>query len=137
MPAISRRDFLRIGTESLLALSGILGLGVLIRYLSYQPEPPPPDQHIAGQETDFPPGSRTVLSGIPALLIHSTNGFQAISLVCPHLGCTVQEKTGRLTCPCHGSQFDEDGLVTRRPAAQALKTLGVEVSPDGAVIVYS
>lgn len=137
MPSLSRRDFLRIGSESLLALSGLLGLGALIRYLSYQPEPPPPRQHLAGQETDFPPGSRTVLPAIPALLIHSSDGFQAISLVCPHLGCTVQEKTGQLACPCHGSQFDEDGLVTRRPAAKDLKSLTVEVRPDGAVMVYS
>jgi len=136
MPAISRRDFLRIGTESLLALSGMLGLGALIRFLSYQPEPPPPRRHIAGLEAEFPPGSRTVLPAIPALLIHSNNGFQAISLVCPHLGCTVQEKTGQLACPCHGRQFDEDGIVTRRPAAQDLKTLTVEVNSDGAVIVY-
>lgn len=137
MPGLTRRDFLRIGSESLLAISGLLGIGVLIRYLSYQPEPPPPRQHIAGQEADFPPGSRTVLPAIPALLIHSMNGFQAISLVCPHLGCTVQEKIGQLACPCHGSLFDEDGMLIRRPAARDLNPLAVEVGPDGTVIIFS
>ena len=42
MRRISRRDFLKIATDSLLAAAGILGFGGLLRYLSYKADPPPP-----------------------------------------------------------------------------------------------
>jgi cytochrome b6-f complex iron-sulfur subunit len=137
MPPITRREFVRIATQGMLALSGLAGLAGLIRYLSYQPEPPPSRRFESGLAEDYPPQSRTVLPEIPALLIRSPDGFRALSLVCPHLGCTVQEQSGALACPCHGSRFDEDGNVTKRPAASPLRALRVEVDSDGKVIVYS
>ena len=137
MPPINRREFVRIATQGLLALSGLVGLGGLIRFLSYEPEPPPPRKFEIGLAEDYPPRSRTILPGIPAILIHTEDGFHAMSLVCPHLGCTVQEQTGNLACPCHGSRFDEKGNVTKRPAGTPLQALRVEVGPDGEVIIYS
>ena len=44
-PSISRRDFLKLTLDSLLVFGGLLGLGGLIRFLSYKTEPP--------QQTEF------------------------------------------------------------------------------------
>jgi Rieske Fe-S protein len=135
MAGITRRQFVRIATQSMLALGGLVGLGSLLRYLDYQPEPPPPKKFEIGLEQDYPLPSRTVLPEIPAILIRSPDGFHAISLVCSHLGCTVQEQAGKLVCPCHGSRFDDEGKVTRRPAGSPLRALQVEVVSDGRVII--
>jgi hypothetical protein len=39
---LSRRDFIRLSTRTLLGLGAILGLGGLIRYFSFEPDQGPP-----------------------------------------------------------------------------------------------
>ncbi len=136
MTKVSRRDFLQITTRGLLAFSGLLGLGFIIRYLSFEPDPPPPAKFEIGPEANYPMESRTILPSIPAILIHTRSGFSAISLVCPHLGCTVEVKSSQFTCPCHGSRFNPSGEVTRGPAGNPLQSLRVERTSDGNLIVY-
>jgi len=136
MVKISRRDFIKLATQSLLVISGALGLGGLIRFLSYKPDPPPPARFEAGQASNYPPDSRTVLSNIPALLVRKKNEFTAYSLICTHLGCTVQFKSDTFSCPCHGSRYDAHGNVTKPPAGQPLQALKVEVTKDGELIIY-
>ncbi|WP_013322408.1 FAD-dependent oxidoreductase [Gloeothece verrucosa] len=46
---------------------------------------------------------------------------QAISLTCPHEGCTVSKQAdGNFLCPCHGALFDVEGRVMRGPAQRDL-----------------
>ena len=136
MKKLSRRDFLRLATNSLLGLSGALGLGGLIQFLSYEMDPAPPSQYDLGSAGDYPPGSRTLLMNIPAVLIHNNDGYLAFSLVCTHLGCTVEQKNGEYECPCHGSKYNDKGDVTRGPANTALKKLRVEINETGNVILH-
>jgi cytochrome b6-f complex iron-sulfur subunit len=136
MSGLSRRDFLEISIRGLLAVSSLIGLGGLARFLSYKPDPPPPARYDLGAAGDYPPDSRTVLAEIPALLIRSKNGYSAYSLVCTHLGCTVQVKTDTFACPCHGSRYDDHGKVTRRPASNPLQVLRVETTPEGNLVLY-
>lgn len=43
---------------------------------------------------------------------------------CTHLGCTIDRHEGNiLQCPCHGSQFDEEGRVVKGPATRPLNHL--------------
>ena len=136
MSPISRRDFLKLTQSALLWCSGALGILGIARYFSYQPDPPPPTRFEVGIAEAYPLDSQTVLPQIPALLIRSREGFRAVSLTCTHLGCTLEHTSNiRLTCPCHGSQFDTAGSVVQGPAAQALTSLRVEVTPDGIVVV--
>jgi cytochrome b6-f complex iron-sulfur subunit len=135
MAQISRRGFLKFITQGLLALSGLLGLGGLVRFLSYEPEPPPPARVDVGPADSYPLNSRTVLPSVPALLVHTPEGFHAISLICTHLNCTVEVKPTELVCPCHGSQYDLDGCVTHGPAGKPLPELQVEVTADGKLVV--
>lgn len=132
---ISRQDFLAITTKALLWLSGLLGLGGVLRFLSYQPPPPPPRRFELGPETNYPVGSRTVIPDVPALLIRDPDGIRAISLICTHLGCTLEYQADNFSCPCHGSRFDREGQVVKGPAVEPLQTLAVERNADGGLVI--
>jgi len=136
MSAFSRRDFFKLAGQGLLAVSGILGLGTLIRFLGFQPESPHPTKLDLGLATDYPIGSRTSLPDVPAVLVHSDTGFTALSLTCTHLGCTLEQKTDNFSCPCHGSRFDVNGKVLHGPATKGLTVLRVEENDLGHVILF-
>ena len=136
MPDLSRRDFLKFATTSLLTISGLLGLTALLRFLDYQTEPAPKTEFDLGLASDYPPGTQTVISDVPALLTHDQAGFSALSLICTHLGCTVWQDANGLTCPCHGSRYDDKGNVLQGPAKKPLASLRVELTAAGHVIVH-
>jgi len=137
MKNISRRDFLKVSTNSLLALSGLLGLGGLIRFLSYKADPIPPSEYDIGPAINYPLISRTILAYIPAIVIHDKKGLRAVSLVCSHLGCTIEERNFGFECPCHSSRYDQDGLVQKGPAKINLRKLRVEQTEDGNLHVFT
>ena len=136
MSDMSRRDFLKMASAAILTASGLLGLGGLFRFLAARTEPLPPTDFDLGPASNYPPGSRTALPDIPALLVHTQNGFSAISLVCTHLGCTVESKSEGFSCPCHGSRFDPQGKVSRGPAEKPLNSLRTGASSDGKLHLY-
>jgi Rieske Fe-S protein len=61
---------------------------------------------------------------------------QALSAVCPHLGCAVDFDTqaGVFKCPCHKSAFGLDGAKISGPSKRGLDPLPVRVD-DGRVKV--
>jgi cytochrome b6-f complex iron-sulfur subunit len=136
MSKITRRDFLKFTTDGLLTLSGLLGLGGLIRFLSYDLDPAPPVEYDLGPVENFPLGSRNVLPHVPAVLIHNDEGFTALSFVCTHLGCTVSEKGTTFECPCHGSAYDDTGFVQKGPAKNPLKRLRVTTTGSGNLLLH-
>jgi Rieske Fe-S protein len=136
MKNINRRDFLKVSTNSMLALAGILGLGGLIRYLSYEFDSPPRNEFDIGPESDYPENSRTVLAHIPAVVIHDDEGIRAMSLTCTHLGCMVEPRPFGFECPCHGSRYASDGKVAKGPAASDLPRLRITKSEDGNLHVF-
>jgi len=136
MRALSRRDFMKLAGQGFLAASGILGLGILIRFLGFQSGSSGPTEFDLGLASDYPVGSRTDLPDIPAVLVHTEDGFMAMSLTCTHLGCTLEPKADIYSCPCHGSQFDENGTVLKGPATKGLSVLRVEENDLGHVILF-
>ena len=74
-------------------------------------------------------------------VFHSEKGeFFAFSADCPHLHCNVvwREQNKAWLCPCHGSQFETNGKLTRGPSEKNLaklqiKDLGedIEIHYDG------
>ncbi len=137
MPEISRRNFLKLARNGLLYLSGALALGGLLRFLDFQPDPAPTVEFDLGLATNYPPGSRTVLANIPAMITHNESGFSALSLICTHLGCTVEVNDDGFACPCHGSRFLKDGGLQQGPAAQPLTALRIEYTDDAKLILYT
>ena len=137
MKHTSRRDFLKLSTNSLLALAGALGLGGLFRFLSYQYDESPQTEFDIGTAYDYPFDSRTILAYIPAVIIHDKNGFQAISLQCTHLGCMLEARNFGFECPCRGSRFDPSGVTLKGPAVKNLRTLRIEQSDNGNLHVFT
>jgi cytochrome b6-f complex iron-sulfur subunit len=133
----SRRDFLKLARDILLTGSGLLGLGGLLRFMSYQSQPPALTEFDLGLASNYPPSSRTLLPNVPALLIQGDKGFSAFSLVCTHLGCTVESSPQGFACPCHGSRFDLQGKVIRGPASKPLSALRLEISADGKIHLFT
>jgi cytochrome b6-f complex iron-sulfur subunit len=137
MPEISRRDFLKLTRNGFLYLSGALALGGLLRFLNFQTGTAPQTEFDLGPAADYPLNSHTLLADVPAALLHTEKGFSALSLICTHLGCTVEQKADGFSCPCHGSRFSMEGNVTRGPAAESLPSLRVEAKGDGHLILYT
>lgn len=48
------------------------------------------------------------------------NEFTALYLKCTHQGCEVQPQGDFLVCPCHGSEYSNQGKVTNPPAEHDL-----------------
>ena len=59
--------------------------------------------------------------GDPTYLVvekDKTLATYGINAVCTHLGCVVpwNQAENKFICPCHGSQYNEQGRVVRGPA---------------------
>lgn len=132
---VSRRDFLSLAWKGLLGLSSLLGLGGLGRFLSYQPNPAPPTQFDLGPVELLPTDGILVIERAQAALFSTADGFQAISLVCPHLGCEVEAHEDGFACPCHGSRFHLDGSLLKGPANRPMRALRLEIDPNGHLLL--
>ena len=41
--------------------------------------------------------------------------FLGLSMICTHQGCTTEITRNEFHCPCHNSQFRNDGTVIKGP----------------------
>lgn len=53
--------------------------------------------------------------------------IEAVSALCTHTGCLVQRLSNGFGCPCHKSDFDEEGKPTSGPAPRPLDRLETRV----------
>ena len=136
MTDFPRRDFLKLASHALLAVSGLLGAGALVRFLSHPAQSPPQTEFDLGLAANYPLGSHTILPDVPAILSHTKSGFSALELVCTHLGCTVEQQMDEFTCPCHGSRFAANGTVQHGPAQAPLVSLHIEQTAQGHLILH-
>jgi len=108
--------------------------GVLVRYLL-----PRTSRErrvlVRADITDIPVNGALVFKTERVALMRTENRFSALSLVCTHLGCTVNVTENSLACPCHGSIFDRQGAVIKGPAGRALSRLEW-TEQDGIITVY-
>eukprot|EP00933_Yihiella_yeosuensis_P051609 TRINITY_DN4958_c0_g1_i1.p1 TRINITY_DN4958_c0_g1~~TRINITY_DN4958_c0_g1_i1.p1 ORF type:complete len:248 (+),score=36.57 TRINITY_DN4958_c0_g1_i1:68-745(+) len=79
------------------------------------------------------------LKGDPYYLISTPDNIKdfAILSVCTHLGCVVpwDKSRNKFCCPCHGSQYDNNGKVVRGPAPLSLALAHTSVDDDGKINV--
>lgn len=137
MSELSRRDFLKLARDGFLYLSGALAVGGFLRFLDFDPNPAPKTEFDLGPASNYPLNSRTLLTDPPAVLLHTESGFSALSLVCTHLGCSIEANEQEFTCPCHGSRFDKDGNVTHGPVDMPLNLLRVEITDAGSLKLFT
>lgn len=69
------------------------------------------------------------------LVGRDARGLYALSAICPHSGCTVDLDAVGFVCPCHFSEFHEDGSVRSGPARRPLDPVALCVREDGLVVV--
>jgi Rieske Fe-S protein len=81
----------------------------------------------------------TLLIMSNAALARDANGVYAMSAICTHAGCFLddgaQTIAAGLDCPCHGSTFDGNGTVTQGPANTPLQHYAVAIAADGSMTV--
>lgn len=136
---LSRRRFLSLLTHG----GWVAAMGVLVYQMSRfmgarDRQSIPTPLVIAGTLADFPPGSTTYVSEARAWVENHQGNLTALDAVCTHLGCLVQAKQTAVPgfqCPCHGSEFGEDGEVEKGPAERPLRPLHIEVTSDNRVVI--
>ena len=89
---------------------------------------------VAGPPAEFAAGVRVYIPAATAWLSRDKTGFYAISAVCPHLGCTIQQAETGFECPCHGSRFSDGGAVLNGPATRSMTWLAVSLV-DGQLVI--
>lgn len=59
-----------------------------------------------------------------------------INAVCTHLGCVVpwNKAENKFKCPCHGSQYNNEGKVIRGPAPLSLALAHADINESDVVI---
>jgi cytochrome b6-f complex iron-sulfur subunit len=130
-PGIDRRTFLTTIGLGGVGLSAIIaGIGNLI-YLKPAVDYGPPMVVRGGRPEEYKEGIKEILENERMVILRDKKGFAAISVTCTHLGCTVRTSDAGFECPCHGSQFDNDGFVTGGPAPRPLDWYQVSIAPNG------
>ncbi|CAH9094783.1 unnamed protein product [Cuscuta europaea] len=89
------------------------------------------------------PGNRTLTQGLkgdPTYLVVENDGTLAtygINAVCTHLGCVVpwNAAENKFMCPCHGSQYNNQGKVVRGPAPLSLALAHADIDDDKVVFI--
>lgn len=134
----SRRGFLKyfvLLTFSVLATAA----GVLTPIIAYL-WPPKQGTSAAGGRVavasvaDLGVGKGAVYSvnNKAVIVIHTADGYSALSAVCTHLGCIVtwNEQRQVIACPCHAGFFRTNGTVISGPPPAPLAVYQVQVEAD-------
>ena len=129
----SRRELLTLGSAfGLMGLAAVGTGGALFKYMFPVVSYGTPQKFLVPIE-DLPDvGDELIFDDMKVVLRRQTETeVAAISLVCTHLGCTVNRVETGFQCPCHGSQYDSDGLVVGGPAPKTLPWLEIKSVPGG------
>eukprot|EP00227_Mantoniella_beaufortii_P004040 CAMPEP_0197614754 /NCGR_PEP_ID=MMETSP1326-20131121/59684_1 /TAXON_ID=1155430 /ORGANISM="Genus nov. species nov., Strain RCC2288" /LENGTH=222 /DNA_ID=CAMNT_0043183631 /DNA_START=76 /DNA_END=744 /DNA_ORIENTATION=- len=88
------------------------------------------------------PGDRTLSQGLKGdatyIIVKDDGSIEnyGLNAVCTHLGCVVpwNKAENKFKCPCHGSQYNNEGKVIRGPAPLSLALAHAEIDANDTVI---
>ena len=84
------------------------------------------------------PGGFLLITSARTVVLNVGGDIRAFTSVCTHQQCDISSfSDGRMTCPCHGSQFTTTGEVARGPAAAPLTEFAVSRNGDVVTITRS
>lgn len=137
-----RKLFTRLGLGAFfLSLGGVLTsiISFILPKMNYEPS----TVFTIGRPGDYQVGDMKLLEAKQVFIFRSSHGFQAVSAICTHLGCSYKPfgppnpeyPTVHAYCPCHGSRFARDGRVLGGPAPRPLPFYHMELTPDGRLSV--
>jgi cytochrome b6-f complex iron-sulfur subunit len=127
----SRREMIAVGSAfGLMGLAAVGTGGALFKFMFPVVSYGTPQKFLVSID-DLPDvGDELIFEDQKTVLRRQTETeIAAISLVCTHLGCTVNRVETGFLCPCHGSQYDSDGLVVGGPAPKTLHWLEIKKVP--------
>jgi cytochrome b6-f complex iron-sulfur subunit len=122
-----RRFLIGLGSAGLLLAAWEMGRATL-RFLKPPLTQSQPEPVAAGSPSEFGANTLTYIPAARAWLGRDEAGYYALSAICPHLGCTIQQTETTFTCPCHGSQFDRQGNVRHGPATRPMSYLAITLA---------
>ena len=136
-----RKFFARAGLATFfLSVGGFMTsiVAFILPKLNYEPK-----QTVSiGRPEDYQPGDMKLLEAEQIYVFKSEKGFQAVSAICTHLGCSYKPfgpkndlyPVVHAQCPCHGTVFDRAGRVIGGPAPRPLPFYFISYSADGRMI---
>lgn len=133
--SISRRDFLSSASFGMVVLSALALIAGMFRMSKPNVRYEEATKFKIGKAENFPVGTVKKLDEKGVFIFSTDDGLHAISSVCTHLGCIVAVSETGFQCPCHGSQYDENGRVIGGPAPRNLAWLEISRSVDGSLMV--
>ncbi|MGY6530845.1 MAG: cytochrome b6-f complex iron-sulfur subunit [Cyanobacterium sp.] len=88
------------------------------------------------------PGDRSLAQGLkgdPTYIIIDEDkqiASYGLNAVCTHLGCVVpwNASENKFICPCHGSQYNNEGKMVRGPAPLSLALVHADVTDDKVIL---
>jgi len=145
---ITRRFFLRImGWGSFFVTLGISAVGI-IRFLFPRVLFEEPSTFNVGFPHEFNVEAKSVNTNSIEVfekwkqeqsiwIVRENDRLYAIHSKCTHLGCTPNyyADEGIFKCPCHGSQFNSDGVNFAGPAPRPLDRCMIYIADDGVICV--
>jgi len=77
-------------------------------------------------DVDAPPIN---IAKLKLWIVNSKQGLLALYKVCPHLGCLYDwnDQEVKFICPCHGSQYENDGDYISGPAPRSLDYFAIHI----------
>ncbi len=140
---MNRRRFLvRLQAGSAAAIAGAMGLPLSGCLGFHYVNATLIGNRLAIRQDDFGPGS-FVLVDAPGQALplyihrHPDGSYTAVSTRCMHLGCQVEPTEGHLVCPCHGSEYTNDGRILKGPTPLPLRKFPVLVDGERILIDLS
>lgn len=126
----SRRRFLHWLIGGALGLSALAAARATGRFLT-PPLTSEQTQPVAVPNPALAVGGRLYVADARAYLLRDSGGYFALSAICTHLGCLVDERNPGFQCPCHDSRYDDEGHNLTGPAPRPLDHLAVSWTDAG------
>jgi Rieske Fe-S protein len=129
---LSKRKFLTIFYKSLPVIWGGVIIWAVKNYFTFRPKR---SEMTIGRYADLTEGRIAHLKKERIFIIRDSQGLYAMSDICTHLGCRVQNMENNLKCPCHKSIFDINGKPVEGPAKKVLDHFYISKNRDGELVV--
>jgi len=130
----SRRQFFRHLSWSVLSFAGLTAIPFV--FSSIIPRKVIENKRVrVGSPGNFPINRMTYLPASRLFILRDHKGMAAMSAICTHLGCVVEQDASGFLCPCHGSCYNPDGSVVSGPAPRNLSWYQVAAFPDLSLFV--
>ncbi len=134
---VNRRTFLSVIGWGSISTAAVLFLLGIVRSMRPGVLYEPPTTFKADKPEHYSEGAPTLIPEEKVFIDRDEKGIYAMSAICTHLGCRVlwMESENGYHCPCHGAQFNREGINIEGPAPRPLPRLGMSKDRDGRILV--